>query len=239
MSEIFEKRIKIENGKEFVFSIPSNENIGCMISGGADSAILTYVLAQTIREENLGSKIYPITAELLKRPFNIRYSHEVLKKVCDLTGFQFEPHLIFPVPNYHDDMTPEMRTETMKFYVTFFQTAHSIPKVFNGITANPPIGAVSSTERGMRPADRDDPETLKERETKKTVSMPFVRFDKRDIALLYKKLGVIHQIFPLTRSCEGDAQESESFTKDCFDFRPSGEECWWCKERAYGFEGLI
>ena len=87
MDHLFVKKITIENGKEFVFPIPRSGNVGCMVSGGADSAILLYVLAKTIVDEGLETQVYPVTAEMLKRPYNIRFSSEVIRIVEELTGF--------------------------------------------------------------------------------------------------------------------------------------------------------
>lgn len=233
--DLYKKIIETDEGKKFVFSIPKNANIGCMISGGADSAILAYILAKTIKDEGLGTKIYPVTAELLRRPFNIRFSGDVIEKIEELTGFKFEEHLIFPIRNHTKKMTDEMKTDVMNQCTNFFAIKFNFETMFDGITANPPLEAIQTTEFSLRPTDRDDIEFRKNKETKDGLDVPFIHFDKRDIAHLYKKMNVLSELFPLTRSCEGEAHESELFTKDCFDVRSEGMECWWCKEREYGF----
>ena len=241
MNEVLVKDIKIqiENGKEFTFSIPAKKNIGCMVSGGADSAILLYILARFIREERLGTRVYPITAELLRRPYNIRFASDVIDKVRKLTGFKFEQHLTFPIVNHRLNITDQMKADTMSAYSKLFSNAFRLFTIFDGITANPPTDKIEVTEVSLRPADRDDTEVVTQKETQKGLEVPFVRFDKRDIALLYKKMGILHELFPITRSCEGEAYESDMFTLDCFGARPKGDECWWCKEREYGFGDLI
>ncbi len=239
MSKFFEKKILNENGKALNIAIPYNEHVGIMLSGGADSALLLYLLAKITLEENLGTKIFPVTAELLRRPFNIRYADGVIAKVTELTGYDFDFHLTFPLPNHRLDLTDAEKTEVMNKYSREFARRFQFVMFYDGITANPPTTSFEVTENSIRPKDRDDPNERQKRQQINALSVPFCDLDKRDLALFYKKFGLLESLFPITRSCEGEAHEAgQFFNKTCFDARPAGEECFWCLEREYGFGEL-
>lgn len=57
-----------------------NRPVSVFISGGVDSALVTYMVVKTIQDFNLDVEVYPITSEFMARPFNINRSWEVLKK---------------------------------------------------------------------------------------------------------------------------------------------------------------
>ena len=65
----------------------------------------------------------------------------------------------------------------------------------------------------------------------RTYIFTFRKTDKKGIAALYDLLNVRKTLFPLTRSCEGTAKETNFFDYQC-------GKCWWCKERIYGFGSL-
>ena len=60
---------------------------------------------------------------------------------------------------------------------------------------------------------------------------PFFNIDKIKIAEMYESLGLIDTLFPLTRSCELE-NPPLNFLGHC-------DNCWWCKERFWGFKRLI
>lgn len=222
-----------------VFNIPDEGNIGCFMSGGADSSIMCYILAHTIKKHNLKTKIYPITAEMLSRPYNLRCASDVVKKVTETTGFNFELHLCYMIENHKQPVDDNQKIEVHAKYTTSYFHKYNLLTLFNGLTANPPIDAVPDNTYACRQSCRDDMEWRKKQEAKKGLSVPFIHSDKKVIGLLYQKMGRMQDLFPLTRSCEGELDETNFFRKDCFEVRPKAEVCWWCQERAYGFSELL
>lgn len=224
------------NDTEYVeFDIPDEGNVGCFMSGGADSSLMCYILADTIKKHNLKTEIYPITAEFLQRPYNLRCAYDVVKKVSDLTGFQFNLHNCFIIPNHREPVTDDQKVVIMGNYTRTYANCFRFKTIFNGLTANPPEEDVEDTPFAKRQKCRDNEEWRKEQQSKDGLTVPFINVDKRVISTLYKKFNLLENLLPLTRSCEAELEETHYFTKDCFDFKPKGEECWWCKERAYGF----
>ena len=58
---------------------------------------------------------------------------------------------------------------------------------------------------------------------------PFIQHHKGHVAKLYYDYGLIDDLLPLTRSCEGWDYMTANYSKTC-------GECWWCMEREWAFE---
>ena len=58
---------------------------------------------------------------------------------------------------------------------------------------------------------------------------PIINLNKKEIAEIYKEFGLLDTLFNQTRSCENPSTEiTQNFETHC-------GECWWCKEREWGF----
>ena len=53
---------------------------------------------------------------------------------------------------------------------------------------------------------------------------PLINHNKKSVAKLYKALGVLDTLYPVTRSCETDEHPGSHCGK-----------CWWCGERKWAF----
>ena len=197
------------------------------------------MVVKTIQDFNLTREIYPITGEIMARPYNINRSWVVLRKIEELTGFKFNQHLIFPIPNHLTPMSDDEKKSIVAENVNQYFLTYDFSLMFHGQTANPPIKDVPNTKWGRRQIEREDINLVKLKLKKRNIQYPLLWSDKKVVSELYYKLGIHETIFPLTRSCEGELEESEYFTKTCFQVRNKGKECWWCRERAYGFSKLF
>jgi len=222
---------KVEIGIE-----KTGKPVSVFISGGPDSAMTTYMVVKTIKELGTNNPVFPITAEFLARPYNIKYSWSVLRKIEELLDFKFEQHLIFPMPNHALPITDEDKKVIMSSYIETYFIKYGLATMFNGLTANPPTSEVGDTISGDSSKERDNPETILKKLNSKGVQYPFLFSNKRVVAHFYKKFDLLDSLFPITRSCEGNMKETEYFTKDCFEVRPTEKYCWWCRERQWGFE---
>ncbi len=221
------------------FTMPEEGAVGCFMSGGADSSLMCYLMAKVIKDNNLDTKVYPITAEFLHRPYNLKCAYEVVEKVSELTGFEFELHPCFIIPNHRGNFSDDDKIVVMSRYTRRFAKCFNWSTIYNGLTANPPIDNVPDTKHGQRQTCRDDMNWRKQQEAKQGLTLPFLHIDKRVIGQLYKKYNLIDSLLPLTRSCEAEREETNFFSKDCFEVRKPGDECWWCRERQYGFNDVI
>lgn len=207
---------------------PNHENLAVMMSGGPDSALLTYLMIKTIQEEKHSNvRIFPVTAELLKRPFNIRYAEKCIETLADITGFtNWGPHLTFDIPAEHclDD---DKKIELMREHTRRFTHEHDLHRFYNGTTKNPPPEIEWLYNDGRMP-ERDTPEEDLKPLEDKYVSWPLLYSHKRHVSDLYKKYELLESLFPKTRSCEGETDKTLNHTIVC-------KKCWWCKERYWGF----
>jgi 7-cyano-7-deazaguanine synthase in queuosine biosynthesis len=193
-------------------------NVGINCSGGTDSSLLLYILMA-----NKKDLIHIFTmANNKKCRATAIVSSRVIEKIIQLTGNSNIEHHV----RYVERQTPENIAENPIEFVK----NNLITCWYSGLTANPSKEITESFGKNTCHHLRDP---LFERkvisESVKKVS-PFTNIDKKRIADLYKKLGLEKALFPLTRSCE---------VENRLDYLDHCEECWWCKERKWGFSELI
>lgn len=204
---------------------------GLKLSGGADSALVLYMMVKFIQDNKYDVDIITMTAIQDSKPYNRIYAEKVIAKVAELTGYQFKPENHYFV---------DARTETNELYIqdqeSLVQGLIKDKKIdvrFAGITANPsPIDAPHLFD-GKQTGPCDD---RSKSETKKPIFngqsvVPLINTDKRGVADLYSQLGITNTLFPVTRSCEG-RDHNNDFSTHC-------GECWFCQEREWGFGRLI
>ena len=114
----------------------------------------------------------------------------------------------------------------MKENTTRYAIDLDIRRYYNGQTKNPPPDV--EFLRQDRMLDRDTPEDDGKLLETKSVSWPFLFTNKRGLADLYGQYDLLESLFPYTRSCEGETEETNNHTTTC-------GHCWWCRERFWGF----
>ena len=195
-----------------------HRKIGIKISGGADSAILTYILSMYVKIEKPELQIVPITIVHPEKSYQYLFASKVIDFCKEKFGELFAEHQVLKSSNRftHD-------TEQMNF-VNDLYAKGVIDCHFFGVTKNPPSEVVEKMDV-EGPSDKRDHEIpLSTQEG--TSFRPFVNIDKKGIAELYRELNVLDSLFPLTRSCE---ELTQDFSKHC-------QWCWFCQERFWGFE---
>lgn len=211
---------------------------GIKLSGGADSALVAYMLVHIIQENGWDDvSIWAITGVSDIKPYNAIYAKKVMDKITELTGFEFAGHH-YGVVSASNGMA-EYAGGQEQLVQELFKNG-SIDFRFAGITANPPKEGDSShlwnrTDGRTGPADSDFRDKSDEPKSiiNRTSSLPLINTDKRGVAELYDYFGITDTLFPVTRSCEGaDVNETESFTRHC-------GKCWFCLEREWGFGKLV
>ena len=212
---------------------------GIKLSGGADSALVAYMLVHIIQEQGWDDvSIWAITGVSDIKPFNAIYAKKIMEKITELTGFEFAGHNYGIVPAGEG---AEKYVAGQEELVQHLIKNDSINVRFSGITANPPKDGDSShlwnREDGIRGPDDSD---FRDRdlEPKPTVrrmsSQPLINTDKKGVAELYDYFGITDTLFPVTRSCENNSLEvTKNFTVHC------GDKCWFCMEREWGFGRLV
>ena len=231
-------KIETSQGPVVIEHDDSVKHIVLKLSGGADSAILCYLLHKYIIEEaKQPITIVPMTVIHGKKPTNLMYARRVywwMKKHFDNDLFHWEHYTAHSNGADYSDVSEQLE--------------HSIRQqglcdvYYSGITANPPRDVwtkfkglgdgstdVDISIPGGLPDTRDKTDTPKQTHHPHKV-LPFLNIDKKGIAELYRMFDVEDTLFPITRTCEDHFRDPEEV--------PHCGECVWCEERAWGFGKL-
>ena len=204
-----------------IYDVP----VGIMVSGGVDSAILLYYLMK-----HCTTPIFIFTeGNNVKLRRNGIIAPRVVEKCIQLTKNINVVHHI----NYNIKTTLESLYEKPRFAVRDFGP---IRIVYEGLTMNPPDDIANSLVPELdfeHTRNTDGNNDLFHSDNK--FYMPWANTDKKGIATMYREENLIDTLLPVTRSCEYDPN-CEFFD----DIEDPGlghcGECWWCKEREWGFK---
>ena len=216
-------------GQTIEFVIPKPHNKICInISGGADSAIMLWMLIQYCEKHIPDAEIHVITsANPIKGWYNAKWSTRVLDKVLQITGTKLiKTHYTF----YSTD---QIRSE-LDDIEQLQQYLHDVTFTLHGTTQNPSLE--HSKEFGLESYKPRDPghnrSILNEYVPGIVRWLPLMNVDKRMVNHLYKYFDMMETLFPCTRSCEQEVEYNE----DSPDWMITHcGECWWCKERYWAF----
>lgn len=216
--------MKLHTSRGDVFiEIPEKfNNVGIKISGGADSAILAYILALYKKYER-NVDLIPITVINAIKPHQHIFAQRVVKFIEENLDVKFGKHYIKP-----ELVDPEEYGEEQARFIKILRKSNLIDTHFTGITENPDV-ELDKTKEWEGDSARDKSLGLKPL-IEGNSYVPFANLDKKGIAELYEHFGLMDTLFPITRSCEN---RKVHFTE------PHCGECWWCLERQWGFNRLI
>lgn len=221
--------------------------IGIGISGGADSAVLLYVLMSNTSKT---IHIYNMWTSSRKSAFS-KHVDDVIATCSQLTGnTNYVVHKVQVEPD-----------ESIEFYFKMITDAldkKEVDLVYLGITSFPPkevflkfpcqqpdwhndfrSGEVEHSLFGLdipleNAVDFGEtcPLTIDGKPTDSLVLdtrayIPLFNHNKKDIARMYKALDLEKVLLPVTRSCENDKHVGSH----CGN-------CWWCHERIWAFGSL-
>ncbi len=96
----------VKNTQQDIIFDTKKTKIGMKISGGADSAIVLYMLSKYVTENNTGAKIIPITVNHEGKDYQEQFAKQVVTHCKEVFGDIFEQHhqLITRV-HLHNQMT--------------------------------------------------------------------------------------------------------------------------------------
>jgi hypothetical protein len=217
--------IKVETSQgEIIIDVPEKySKVGIKISVGADSAILSYMLALYKRDVR-DIDLIPFTAINAAKPYQHIFAHRVIGFIEKQVGVQFYIHQIKP-----ELVNPDTYAEELTEYTRLLRNNGIIQTHFTGITENPDADVKLVLDNGWDGmADREKSLGIKPIKRKNSY-VPFANVNKKAIAELYNYYGLTDTLFPITRSCES---RKTHFTQ------PHCGKCWWCVERKWAFGRL-
>lgn len=239
------------------------KRVGVNISGGADSALLAFVICKIIEQKNLDCKIDAISFIRCwnSRPWQSYISNNVFLELKNMfptivnkRHFTFIPPEIeygnigSTIVTKHYDEPLAGDAIIISSYNSYIAYNKKLNAVFNGITSTP-------SNVADIPGRTVDEKNAKLNELiiyKKTINSflirPFKYIQKDWILQQYVNFNILN-LYKKTRSCEGDINlnhKIQSKFKSFTDYQegmpvPICNECDWCKERAWAEKqvGLI
>tara|TARA_Y200000002_G_scaffold178206_1_gene146836 strand:+ start:105 stop:950 length:846 start_codon:yes stop_codon:yes gene_type:complete len=237
--------------------IQKQELIGMRISGGIDSAFMTYLMMSKYPNK----KLLPVTMFNKLRPAAMDAVLNVESKLRELlpdsTLLEAEV-AFFDTSNWKK--TKEMIEEfektgkkynpkdvfQQKWYEDIFKKYPELNVYMSGETLNPPVeeqpNIITDSFSGF-PNDRNFKRNLVSKREKKMIDgklfyydthkyeiRPFRNMNKKEVAGLVKELGLDKTLFPVTETCETEIFVYKNMTRD-FNLsytKPGAEPCKRC-----------
>lgn len=232
------------DGVEIPFK--SDWDFAISVSGGADSALLAYILSSIANKEQT-IHIINHTRMWKTRPWQqydaLRVYDHLLETFPDLT-YVYHKNFIAPEleygnigPNLTDEYGKKVSGDNIqqRAYAEYICHKHNIVAYYNAVTRNP-----RETEFNGLP-ERDVEITSENQHLRLMEHMggwaihPFRFIEKSWVVKQYHRLG-ISELFEITRSCEGEFTGIDYTTYTPGQYVPVCSECFWCKEREWAIE---
>lgn len=222
------------------------KNVAISVSGGADSALLAYIVCQKAIDVDATVTIHIVNHVRMwkTRPWQQHDADKVYNWLFQRfyhTTFKRHTNFIAPDieygnigPNLTDEYGKKVSGDNIqqRAYAEFICNKYNMDAYYNAVTRNPRLAQFD----GMRERDIDPNEnnTHLERMTHMSVEVlhPFRFVDKSEIVRKYKELDLM-DLFDMTRSCEGEFDGIDYTTYIPGQYVPTCGECFWCKERTW------
>jgi hypothetical protein len=226
--------------------IPFNKewaNVAISVSGGADSALLAYLVCD-LANDQLTIHIINHVRMWKTRPWQQYDGERVYNWLLQkFPHTKFLRHVNFIAPDIeYGNIGPNLTDEygkkvsgdniQQRAYGEFICNKHKIDAYYNAVTRNPRLALFN----GMQERDIEPNEDNKhlERMTHMGVEVlhPFRFIDKSEVVKQYRALGLM-ELFDITRSCEGEFSDIDYKTYQPGQYVPTCGKCFWCKERDW------
>lgn len=219
-------------------------NIAISVSGGADSALLVYLLCDLAKE--YGTTIHlinhvrcwktkPWQQDDADKVFNWLFQRFYHTKFVRHTNF-IAPELEYSNigPNLVDEYNKNVSGDNIqqRAYAEYICHKHDISAYYNAVTRNPKLAMFNGmVERDIEPT-ADNEHLAYMLHMGRVASHPFRFVDKSWVIKQYTRLDIM-DLFNITRSCEGTVSNIDYETYTPGQYVPVCGECFWCKEREW------
>lgn len=221
---------------DYIFTVNNETRLGLHLSGGADSALLLYMLCVYKINVRPEIELLPLVFQVEEKNYQVKSTLQIIELITRLTGVKLQPIIFDPTPQ--QDLEVVKKIETRHLFVK-----EIIDCNFNGVTASNfnvvtdnPLSFVCDDYN--KKINNTDIKLLRSKQKMDTffhrfkvnnkicfTYRPFVNIDKKEIYELYKTYDLLDNLFPLTRSCNELGRHTISHCGKCF----------WCFERFWGF----
>ena len=229
--------------------IPFNRDwkrIAVSLSGGADSAILTYILCELITKTNSKAEIHTISHTRMwkTKPWQSMDSqlvHNYLSRKFAKIPFKRHTSFIAPElewgsqgPTMVDEYGKQVSGDNIQIRAFAEYVCHkeNIDVYFNAVTHNPRgVDFKGMPSRDIEPTD--DNRHLVIMEHMGRLACHPLRFVEKDWVIRQYRSRDLMSFLDLTRSCEGEFPGLDYKTYNPGQNVPLCGECFWCKEREW------
>ena len=226
---------------------PNWKNIAISVSGGADSALLAYLVCKEAYEHDNTIHIINHVRMWKTRPWQQHDAERVYQWLFQKfyhTTFKRHTGFIAPDieygnigPNLTDEYGKKVSGDNIqqRAYAEFICHKYDIDAYYNGVTRNPRQALFNGMlERNLEP-DETNNHLFEMEHMGVRVLHPFRFIEKSEIVKKYKELNIM-DLFNITRSCEGEFEGLNYKTYVKGQFVPTCGECFWCKEREWAID---
>lgn len=223
-------------------------SIAISVSGGADSALLAYLLCGLIPStQTMEVNVISHTRMWKTRPWQALDSLNVYNwLVARFPNIKFKRHTNFIAPdieygNIGPNITDEYGKQVsgdniqQRAYAEYVCNNEQCDAYYNAVTRNPRLSLFNGMrERDIEPDETNQHLTLMIHMGRYAVH-PFRFVEKDWVIKQYKRLE-IEPLLNITRSCEGEFKGIDYRTYTPGQYVPTCGECFWCKEREWAIE---
>ncbi len=226
------------------------KNIGIALSGGADSALLSYILRELAKEHNTTVhvvnhircwKTKPWQQSDADRVYNWlfqRFYHTTFVRHTNFIAPELEYGNIGPALT--DEYGKKVSGDNIqqRAYAEYICQKHNIDAYYNAVTRNPRNADFQGmTQRDVDPTEDNQHLSLMQHMDRWAVH-PFRFVEKSWIIKQYYRLEIT-DLLDLTRSCEGTFEDINYQNYKPGQYVPVCGNCFWCKEREWAIKNAI
>jgi hypothetical protein len=225
---------------------PKWNSIAISVSGGADSALLAYLLcsmASPATAINIISHIRMWRTRPWQQYDSLNVYNYLVKRFPNLT---FKRHVNFIAPELEYGNIGPILTDPygkkvsgdnieIRAFAEYVCVQESVDAYYNAVTRNPRgVELGGMVERNIDPTP-DNGRLLVVKHMGIWALHPFRFTEKSWVIKQYKNLD-INDLLDITRSCEGEFENLNYETYTPGQYVPTCGECFWCKEREWAIK---
>ena len=223
------------------------KNIAISLSGGADSALLAYLLCDIACKNDITIHIINHIRCWKTKPWQQYDADSVFTWLVQrFPHTKFKRHTNFIAPELeYGNIGPTLTDEygkkvsgdniQQRAYAEFICNKEKIDAYYNAVTHNPrDVDLEGMIERNVERS-----EETKHLEIMKHMDIwalhPFRFVEKNWVIGQYLRLDIVN-LLSITRSCEGEFEGTDYKTYESGQYVPTCGKCFWCKERKWAIE---